>query len=53
MHLPKRSFATGRLRPDPGVRERRLFGGPLRTAGFWQGDRRRQDPQSTQSSCCL
>jgi hypothetical protein len=35
--------------PDAGVRGRQLLGGPLRTAGFREGDRKRQDRQSTLS----
>jgi len=38
---------TGGSWPDPGVPERQLPGGPMRTAGFRRGDRKAQDPQST------
>ena len=33
--------------PNPGVRERRLSGGPTRTPGFKQGDRKREGAPST------
>jgi len=39
-----------RLWPTAGVRERQQFGGPTRTTGFGQGNRERQDPESTR--CC-
>jgi len=43
----KLSVATVGSWPYPGVREPQLLGRPPRTAGFRQGDRRREDPQST------
>ena len=33
--------------PGPDVRERQLFGVSMRTTGFRQGDRKRQDPPAT------
>jgi hypothetical protein len=47
---PKRALVSDRLWPDPGVRDRQLLGGSMRTAGFKQGNRKREDPQSTHRS---
>ena len=44
---PNRPLLNACSWPAVGVRERQLFGGPTRTAGLGQGDRRPQDPQST------
>jgi len=45
----KQSVASDSCWPAAGVRDSQLFGGPTRTAGFGQGNRKREDPESNLS----
>jgi hypothetical protein len=45
----KQTAVSGAFWPAAGVRERQQFGGPTRTTGLGQADRKRLDPQLTQS----